>query len=335
MRAATIAGVCLSVVGMSGVWAADASPAAVSTAPVAAPAVTTAPADATTSITPAAATPVIPAPATPAASAPVTPAPATPATPTAAATPATPGLPPVAQAIWVKGAVTAAQPSQAPRSLERRSVLFEHDVVATSKTSSGEIGFTDGSVVSLNPDSQFQIDQYSFKVGGGGGAQDKTVMKLLKGGFRTITGAIPKENPDGYKVNTPVATIGVRGTQYVSVLSPEKGLVLSIEKGTIKITNGAGQMDLSTCTGAACKPYSIVKAFDLPPVVTAQRPTEVINVSPVTPIPHGWGGPGEAGAPGTPPVPAANSYAPVQMRPAGFCVGFLEELYQRLPHYIG
>jgi len=43
-------------------------------------------------------------------------------------------------------------------------------------------------------------------------------FSLLKGGFRSISGLIGKINHDEYQVTTPVATIGVRGTDYLVVI---------------------------------------------------------------------------------------------------------------------
>lgn len=43
-------------------------------------------------------------------------------------------------------------------------------------------------------------------------------FSLLKGGFRAVSGAIGKINHDDYQVATPVATIGIRGTDYLAVV---------------------------------------------------------------------------------------------------------------------
>jgi len=40
----------------------------------------------------------------------------------------------------------------------------------------------------------------------------RSFFRLVKGGFRSITGLVGKINRDEYKVATPVATIGIRGT---------------------------------------------------------------------------------------------------------------------------
>ena len=47
-------------------------------------------------------------------------------------------------------------------------------------------------------------------------------FSLLKGGFRTVSGLIGKINHEDYSVATPVATIGIRGTDYLTVLCDRK-----------------------------------------------------------------------------------------------------------------
>jgi hypothetical protein len=282
-------------------------------------------------VTPPAATSAAPAPAAAApAPAPVAKTPdattskATPAAPATTPPPAASSLPAIAQAIWVKGTVVATQPDGTPRTLTRRSVVYEHDVVSTTKDSSGEIGFTDGSLMSLNPDSAIKIDEYKYVKGGG--KDDKSVINLVKGGFRTITGAIPKENPEGYKMNTPVATIGVRGTEYVTVLSPEKGLLLKIEKGQIKVINAAGTIDLTECStgeGVSCESYGVVKSFDIKPETTSTMPAEMANVAPVTTIPSNFGTPGKPGTTG--PSKSVGS----------FCVGLLDDVLKEFHYFFG
>ncbi|MFP5305877.1 MAG: hypothetical protein ACLGI7_08645, partial [Gammaproteobacteria bacterium] len=44
--------------------------------------------------------------------------------------------------------------------------------------------------------------------------QQQAVFRLLKGGFRAVSGLIGKADPEEYRVSTPVATIGIRGTDY-------------------------------------------------------------------------------------------------------------------------
>jgi hypothetical protein len=63
--------------------------------------------------------------------------------------------------------------------------------------------------------SALHIDDYvppaATKAGGGSG---KSFFSLIKGAMRSVTGLIAKADPQTYRVATPVATMGVRGTDF-------------------------------------------------------------------------------------------------------------------------
>jgi hypothetical protein len=58
------------------------------------------------------------------------------------------------------------------------------------------------------------IEQYLYA----GNDSDEATLNLVSGGLRVITGAMAKSNPENYKVRTPVALMGVRGTEFSVVL---------------------------------------------------------------------------------------------------------------------
>lgn len=199
---------------------------------------------------------------------------------------AKPSLTPIGIVIWTKGTIQALQPKETARTLSRRSPIYVSDVIKTDATSTGGIAFSDGGVISLRADTEFKIDEYNFKKDAAP-AQEKSVMSIVKGGFRTITGSIPKQNPDGYKVNTPVATIGVRGTQYSTVVSTKnKGSVFKIDKGVIVVKNKSGSIEIRECditNGTKCEPYAEVLGPDSKPVAVEVMPAEFSNEPPISP----------------------------------------------------
>ena len=95
----------------------------------------------------------------------------------------------------------------------------------------------DSALLTLNENSALSIDQYSFT--GAGGSQDKVLMRLVRGGFRTVTGAIGKKNKDDYQVETPLASIGIRGTIFTAQLNPGGDvLTVSVQEGDVSVTVG-------------------------------------------------------------------------------------------------
>jgi hypothetical protein len=86
------------------------------------------------------------------------------------------------------------------------------DTVVTGAQSHAQIRFADDALVALKPDSEFRIERYNFS--GASDSSEVAVFRLVKGGFRTLTGQIGKLNRDQYQLLTTQATIGIRGTHY-------------------------------------------------------------------------------------------------------------------------
>ncbi|HEV8500330.1 MAG TPA: FecR family protein [Casimicrobiaceae bacterium] len=87
------------------------------------------------------------------------------------------------------------------------------DAVITGTASHAQIRFTDDGLVALKPDSEFRIEQYVYN--GSVDGNERAVFRLVRGGFRTVTGQIGKVDHDRYSVVTTQATIGIRGTHFV------------------------------------------------------------------------------------------------------------------------
>ncbi len=96
------------------------------------------------------------------------------------------------------------------RDLVKDSPLYLDDVVSTGpKGSAVEIKFTDGALLSQGPNSTILLDEYVFDPDQSTG---EMAIKMLQGTFRSVTGEIVDMNPEGFQLETPLATIGIRGT---------------------------------------------------------------------------------------------------------------------------
>lgn len=157
------------------------------------------------------------------------------------------------------------------RALTRRSSLFEGDRVSTGPGAKTQIKFTDGSIIALRDNTELLIENYQFSKQSG---EDKSILKLVKGGFRAITGVIGKNNPEDYKVNTNLATIGIRGTHFELVLAEELGV--AVWDGGITVENNAGKMVLGQ--GASFQ-FALVKAINQMPKGLLKPPPGISSVS--------------------------------------------------------
>lgn len=100
------------------------------------------------------------------------------------------------------------------RALGQGDTVFVSDQVVTADRSFAVLQFVDGAKVTVRPNSTMLIEEYLYS----GGDQDAATLNLMEGGLRVITGAMAKTHPDNYKVKTPVALMGVRGTEFSIML---------------------------------------------------------------------------------------------------------------------
>lgn len=155
--------------------------------------------------------------------------------------------------------VTRADGSSSP--LSRGLELRNGDTV-DSGSGRVQLRFTDGALVSLQPESRFRIDDYRFD--GRTDGTEKGFFSLLKGGLRTISGWIGRVHRAGYRVDTPTATIGIRGTEYTAVLG--NSLTVSVAEGRIAIVNDAGEFLLDAGRTAYVKDRATL------PVIISEKP---------------------------------------------------------------
>ena len=109
----------------------------------------------------------------------------------------------------VQGQMTASGP-EGSRSLHQGDHVFKGDTLATAKGSAGSIEFLDKTVLNVGEGAKVSLDQYVYDASKGTG---KVLFKLAQGTFRTVTGEIVKNNPESFKMQSPLATIGIRGTE--------------------------------------------------------------------------------------------------------------------------
>lgn len=151
------------------------------------------------------------------------------------------------KADFILGSVEAVNADGNRRQLSKGSPINVGDAINTTAGARAQLRFVDGGYVSLQPDTQFRVDQFNFKNKDDG--TEKGFFSLLKGSLRAITGSIGHTNRDSYKVVTPSATIGIRGTGYKAEVRDD-GLLVSVGEGAILLSNNAGAIVVSNGNAA-------------------------------------------------------------------------------------
>jgi hypothetical protein len=88
--------------------------------------------------------------------------------------------------------------------------LYGGDTIRTAKASSASIVMADDSVLSLGPTSEMVLKNYIFNPKGG---KFSFVTRMVKGTFGYLSGIISKLSPGSIQIETPDASISVRGTK--------------------------------------------------------------------------------------------------------------------------
>ena len=182
------------------------------------------------------------------------------------------------KAVFVSGTVTAE--GLKPRVLVAGAEIDVGDTIVTAVKSRAQLAMNDGQRYALRAGSRFRIDAFLLPPAVSNGAQATAVgadgqsfFTLQKGGFRSVSGAIGKQDPAAYEVRTPVGTLGIRGTIWAAVfcrddcddapgLAPgqpiRNGLYLGVDQGRIRFA-GRG-LDFELNTGE----YAFIPLDDVP-----------------------------------------------------------------------
>ncbi len=160
----------------------------------------------------------------------------------------------------VVGKVTVIAPNGFVRTLKRRDKVYSGDTIDVSKRAFIQIRYEDKSLMSLRPGTRLTIETFVFS--GKQDGSERSFYKLVKGGLRTISGFIGKKHKKNYRVATPVATLGIRGTHYAMRLcgagecggsagqaAVPEGLYVEVRKGATAIRNQTGERVFSAGQG--------------------------------------------------------------------------------------
>ncbi|MGE5638512.1 MAG: FecR domain-containing protein [Clostridia bacterium] len=123
--------------------------------------------------------------------------------------------------------------------------VFSGDTIRVGEHSHFQMRLTDESLVALQPKTTLQVTEYAFADREPG--EQRAIFKLAAGAMRTVTGLIGRINKQDYRVQTPTATIGIRGTHYqVAYLESASGSLAAgtygaVTDGRIVVTNQGGE----------------------------------------------------------------------------------------------
>lgn len=131
--------------------------------------------------------------------------------------------------------------------IQKGDAVNEGDTLTSAKNASTQIKMQDGGFVAMRPDTQLKFD--SFKFSGKEDGTEQSFFSLFKGGFRAVTGLIGRINKPSYRITTPAATIGIRGTDHETfVVAPGSEIAAVAPPGAYNKVN-LGETYMATDKG--------------------------------------------------------------------------------------
>ena len=184
---------------------------------------------------------------------------------------------PIGQVETLAGTVTAIRSDGTEATLQVGDSVFQGDTLASGPDGAIGVVFADTTTFSMAEDGEIVLDEMVYDPT----TQEGTfAVSVVEGVFTFVSGEIAKTDPDAMTLNTPVATIGIRGTQLALKYEGGEDLqVVLMEEadgfvGEIVVQNAAGIQilnvaDQGTSVASADSAPSEPITFDRSEIVAA------------------------------------------------------------------
>ena len=123
------------------------------------------------------------------------------------------------------------------------------DRIRTGTDGVVQLRFADGALMSIQPGSDFKVEAFAYDA-----SLQRSFFELLRGTVRAVSGRIGKRDPEAWRLRTPTATLGIRGTEFTvsEVVCPKRscgpedgvGLAVEVSAGRVAVTNQTGSIEV-------------------------------------------------------------------------------------------
>jgi hypothetical protein len=126
--------------------------------------------------------------------------------------------------------------SGATRELSLNASVILSEIVSTGAASRLEVTFKDNTRLTLGENAKVTLDTYVVNPS----ARRGKIRFRVIGAFRFLSGQVSKLARSDVSVTTPIATIGVRGTQFWGGPIDDQALGVLLLEGAVRVSNAAG-----------------------------------------------------------------------------------------------
>jgi len=153
---------------------------------------------------------------------------------------------------FVAGDVKLVAAAGSERAARKGVLVSVGDTLLTASGGLAQLKMGDGAIVVVQPESRLTVAEFHYA--GREDGTEKVRYRLERGGFRAVTGAIGRTHKKNYLIETPIAHMGVRGTDHETYYFPATGPAGSdgakvgaynkVNTGRTFIRTGAGEVEI-------------------------------------------------------------------------------------------
>ncbi|MBC3873056.1 FecR family protein [Undibacterium flavidum] len=134
---------------------------------------------------------------------------------------------------FVIGEANASTTASSDQAIRRGDQIVSGQTILTGANGHVHLKMIDGAFVSIRPMSRFRIEEYKYDAEN---PKDSRIKFTLESGtVRSITGKAGQSAKQSFRLNTPLAAIGIRGTDFVVQAGVDVTRVL-VQSGAIVMT---------------------------------------------------------------------------------------------------
>ena len=178
-----------------------------------------------------------------------------------------------------KGKVYVTQGKHISHRVINDEVIVSDTVISTDDNSAALLKFEDGQIVTMQANSTFRVREYRYDAKKA--ENSSIIFSMLKGGMRFVTGLIGQQRKQAFRLLTPNATLGIRGTEFM-VTMVGNSMYSQVQSGKISMTNAAGVTVLGTGQSAVVASSSTLAAMVSASAIPAGTFSELLSI-PVDP----------------------------------------------------
>lgn len=162
--------------------------------------------------------------------------------------------------------------------LKSGDAIYGARQIITSTNGHVHIRFNDQGLISVRPNSQLSIEEYDYNRVNP--SQSTVKFSLIRGSTRSVSGKAAQSAKQRFRMNTPIAAIGVRGTDFV-VRTDQLNIQAIVNEGAIIVAPFSDQ-----CSAAAlgpCAKNSVVLRGDSQQLLQFNQLLALPQLLPATP----------------------------------------------------